>query len=306
MNKNNLAPIVLFVYNRPWHTEQTLIALSHNEMASESVLYIYCDGAKENSTVEQQLKINEVRQLIKSKQWCKEVHIIESKFNKGLANSIINGVSEIITKHTKVIVLEDDIVTSPYFLQYMNDALNIYEKNNEIISISGYIYPMKKKLPNTFFIKGADCWGWATWKRGWELFEPNGQKLLFEIEKGNLTHNFDFEDSYFYTQMLKDQIAGKNDSWAIRWYASAFLKDKLTLYPGYSYISNIGLDGSGIHCENNHFLLDELKVEKMILKKIPIFENKDAKKKIIHYFRYKNANFISIIFRKIRNKLIRF
>ena len=301
---NNLAPIVLFVYNRPWHTEQTLNALMQNKQASESTLYIYCDGVKENATDEQIQQIIDVRNVIRAKKWCKEVYIIESELNIGLANSIIRGVFEVLSKHAKVIVLEDDIVTSRYFLKYMNDALNMYENEDDVISISGYIYPIKARLPNTFFIKGADCWGWATWKRGWDLFEPNGQKLLLEIEEKNLTHIFDFDDSYSYTKMLMDQIEGRNDSWAVRWYASAFLKNKLTLYPGYSFVSNIGFDGSGIHCVANDFHSTELKVNKMALTKNPTVENIAAKRKIIHYFKYKNDNLISIMYCKVRKNIM--
>ncbi|MGB4775168.1 MAG: glycosyltransferase family 2 protein, partial [Daejeonella sp.] len=156
-------------------------------------------------------------------------------------------VTEIVNKYERIIVLEDDLVTSPYFLQYMNDGLNVYKDCEEVISIHGYIYPVSVELPETFFIKGADCWGWATWKRGWDLFEPNGEKLLNEIIKRGLTYQFDFNGSYPYTQMLKDQIAGLNNSWAIRWNASAFLKNKLTLYPGKSLVQNIGNDGTGTH-----------------------------------------------------------
>ena len=127
----------------------------------------------------------------------------------------------------KVIVLEDDLVTSPHFLQYMNDGLGIYERDDRVISIHGYSYPVHGKLPETFFLRGADCLGWATWKRGWDLFEDDGQRLLNELERRNLTRSFDFDGSYPYTQMLRDQIAGSNSSWAVRWYASAFLRDKL-------------------------------------------------------------------------------
>ena len=162
----------------------------------------------------------------------------------------MDGVSEVIKKYGIIIVLEDDIITSRYFLKYLNQGLNLYENEYDVISIHAWAYPVKKILPETYFLKGADCQGWATWKRGWELFEPDGQKLLNEIEAKNLIKEFDFSGSYPYTQMLKDQIAGKNSSWAIRWYASAFLKNKLTLYPKESLIYNTGFDGSGVNCGN--------------------------------------------------------
>ena len=147
-----LAPIVLFVYNRPWHTEQTLNALMQNELADQSVLYIYADGPKENATEEQLKKIEEVRHVIRTKKWCKEVHIIESEKNKGLADSIINGVTEIVNKYGKVIVLEDDIVTSKGFLKYMNEALELYKEEDKVYHISGYMFPVKGNCLKPFFI----------------------------------------------------------------------------------------------------------------------------------------------------------
>lgn len=244
----NLAPIVLFVYNRPWHTQQTLEALAKNELSSESILYIFADGQKENATEETISKIKETRDIIKGKLWCKEVIILEKDENKGLSNSIINGVTEVVNKHGKIIVLEDDIIVSPYFLHYMNDGLRIYENEAKVISIHAYNYPISTKdLPEVFFIKGADCWGWATWDNSWSLFEENPQRLLEEILSKELQTEFDIQNSYPYTQMLRDQCEGKVDSWAIRWYASAFLKNKFTLYPKQSIVNNIGLDGSGTH-----------------------------------------------------------
>jgi hypothetical protein len=132
----------------------------------------------------------------------------------------------------------------------MNEGLRLYENDELVISIHGYIYPVKEKLPDTFFLRGADCFGWATWKRGWDLFQPDGRLLLKGLIESHQTDQFDFEGSYPYLQMLRDQIDGKNNSWAIRWYASAFLKNKFTLYPGKSLVSNNGGDGSGT---NNGF-----------------------------------------------------
>ncbi|MEP6951256.1 MAG: hypothetical protein ABI863_18350 [Ginsengibacter sp.] len=242
------APIVLFVYNRPWHTRQTLEALARNELTAQSVLYIYADGPKENADEKISEQIKKTRELIRSRQWCKEVIIYEKENNSGLANSIIAGVTEIVNRHGKIIVLEDDLIVSPYFLQYMNDGLKVYENETGVISIHAYNYPVNiKGLPETFFIKGADCWGWATWVNRWNLFEKDAEKLLKEIESKHLQFEFDIQNSYPYTQMLKDQVGNKIDSWAIRWYASAFLKNKYTLYPNISIVNNIGMDGTGTH-----------------------------------------------------------
>lgn len=144
---------------------------------------------------------------------------------------------------------------------------------------------MKAKLPETFFIKDPGCWGWATWERGWKLFEQNGQKLLDELNSKKLTGRFDFGGSYAYTKMLRDQINGKNDSWAVRWYASAFLKDKLTLYPGESLASNIGMDSSGTHCVKSDAFETVVSCEPISIENIPVEEEANVRKAIIEYYR---------------------
>lgn len=237
-------PIILFTYNRPWHTRETVTYLQRNHLATESELIVYADGPK--STADEPL-VSELRNYLKRINGFKRLTVIERPKNLGLARNIIAGVTETLHKHDKVIVVEDDLVTSPWFLTYMNDGLTRYAGYHEVASIHGYVYPVKKLLSEAFFIKGADCWGWATWKRAWEHFEPDGNLLLEALQQRNLTHEFDFNGAYPYTQMLEDQIAGKNDSWAIRWYASAFLNDMLTLYPGKSLVHNIGNDASGTH-----------------------------------------------------------
>jgi hypothetical protein len=223
-------------------------------LSSESELYIYSDYPKNEAA---SAAVREVREYIKTVNGFKKVEIIYQEKNLGLAKSIVSGVTEIVQRFGKVIVLEDDLVTSPYFLTYMNDALDIYENDDQVACIHGYTYPIKNPVPETFFLKGADCWGWGTWKRAWELYEPDGQILLDKLVERKLEYEFNFDGSYPYIQMLRDQIAGLNDSWAIRWYASAFLKNKLTLYPGKSLVQNIGNDGTGTHSsESSRFKVD--------------------------------------------------
>ena len=278
---NTPAPIILFVYNRPQHTFKTIEALKQNYLAEESDIYIFSDGYKNEID---KRKVDEVRSIIKDITGFNRITIIEREKNIGLAHSVISGVSEIVNKFGKVIVLEDDLITSPYFLQYMNEALEIYENEEKIISIHGYIYPIKKELPETFFIKGADCWGWATWKRGWNLFEPDGSKLLKQLEENNLCNDFDLGGSVKNIKMLKKQIALKNDSWAIRWHASAFIKNKLTLYPGKSLVKNIGADGEGTHVKATNVYDSELSDKKIYLKLISTKEDEEAKYAIKEYF----------------------
>jgi hypothetical protein len=167
----------------------------------------------------------------------------------------------------------------------MNEALGRYEEEEKVISIHGYVYPVRARLPETFFLKGADCWGWATWKRGWDLFEPDGEKLLAGIRNGRLEKEFDFDGAYPYTKMLEDQTRGINDSWAVRWYASAFLRDKLTLYPGRSLIKNIGTDATGTHCGTTALYDAEIAGSPVALADIPVVENRFAKKEIGKYLK---------------------
>lgn len=294
----NLAPIILFVYNRPEHTKKTIETLIQNHFARESDLYIYSDGYKNDND---KSKVENVRAIIKNIKGFKSVSIIERTRNLGLANSIITGVTEIVNKFGKVIVLEDDLVTGPYFLQYMNEALELYKDNENVISIHGYIYPIEAKLPDTFFIKGADCWGWATWKRGWALFEPNGKKLLSQLKEKKLYKEFDLGGAVKNVKMLKKQIAGKNDSWAIRWHASAFINNRLTLYPGKSFVKNIGTDGEGTHVKQTAVYDSELCNEKLELKLIDVREDENAKNELVKYFNSIHLNLLSIILNYLRS-----
>lgn len=299
---NNLAPIVLFVYNRPIHTLKTLEALSLNLLADQSKLFVFIDGPKKNADVDTIELIEETKRVVNSKVWCKEQEVFANHTNLGLAESIIQGVTSIINKFGSIIVLEDDLVTSKYFLTFMNQALHVNALEERIACISGYNYPVEEKLPVVYFLKGADCWGWATWKRAWNEFEYDGRILANKILKSKRKREFNFDDSYPYYDMLLDQINGKNSSWAIRWYASAFLNDKLCLYPGKSLVKNIGLDGSGTHSGSeldhmNSKYLEDINIE--IPTNMSIIEDKTSKKIISQYFRKNFRGQEFIIFNKL-------
>ena len=238
------APVALFVYNRPLHTRQTVEALQRNDLARETELVLVSDGPRTPSAVP---AVAAVRQYIRGIQGFRTVTIVERPTNVGLAQSIIHGVTRLVRDHGRVIVLEDDLVTSPHFLRFMNAGLDLYEGDERVISIHGYMYPLRTILPETFFLRGADCWGWATWKRGWELFEPDAARLRDQLRERKLERAFDLEGACSYTRMLADQNAGRNDSWAIRWHASAFLNGRLSLNPARSLVLNIGNDHSGTH-----------------------------------------------------------
>lgn len=258
----DLAPIVLFTYNRPRHTKATLDAIKANHLAKQSVLYIYQDGLKENATKEQRESVLEVSSYLQdfitsneNSKHFKEITLIQRERNFGLADSIIDGVTNIINKYGTIIVLEDDLVTSPYFLTFMNEALQVYRNNEQVACISGFVFPLEdEEIPSSFFLKGTDCWGWASWDRAWKLFNPNGKELLDKLKQSGKIDDFDkaysdAKSSRGFAQMLEDQIRGKNSSWAIRWFASCFIWDKYCLYPRNSLVQNIGFD-IGTHCKD--------------------------------------------------------
>ena len=277
-----LAPIALFAYNRPQHLRQTVEALAKNALAGDSELFVFLDGPREESD---RALGDEIRKYVSSLSAFRSVSLVDQDKNIGLAASIVAGVSQTLEAYESVIVVEDDIATSPFFLRYMNDALSVYRYDDAVASIHGFVYEMEG-LPETFFLKGADCWGWATWRRAWRVFDSDGRRLLRDIEKGGLQREFDLDGAAHYTQMLRDQIDGRNDSWAIRWHASAFLRGMLTLHPGRSLVRNIGLDGSGTHCHNvPAHLLVEAGDRPLRVDRLPVVENTEARKKIVDFLR---------------------
>lgn len=238
------APVALFLYNRLDHARRAVVALQCNGLADQTDLFVFCDGAK---NAQDAPGVAQVRDLAKGITGFATVNIVEREGNLGLSASIIDGVGGICRRFGRVIVLEDDLVTSPYFLRYMNDALDLYAEDQRVIAVHGYMFPVTAPLPETFFLRDPGCWGWATWQRGWALFDPNGTRHLAAIQQQRREREFDLDGSYPYLAMLRNRIAGKNSSWAILWYASAFLLGKLTLYPGVSLVRNLGFDGSGTH-----------------------------------------------------------
>ncbi len=240
----NPAPIALFVYNRPEHTRRTISYLQKNLLADESRLFIFSDGPK---TDDDKAKVEQVRQLANEVTGFKSVKVIVRKENMGLANSIISGVTQLVNEYGKVIVFEDDLLSSVYTLQYFNEALTKYATEEKVMHIGAYMYNLKTKgLPDTFFYRAATSWGWATWARAWKNFEPDVDVLMKQFD-AKKTEQFSIEGTMNFWKQLEHFKAGKNNSWAIRWYASIFLKGGLTLNPSTSLVHNIGHDGSGVH-----------------------------------------------------------
>jgi acetyltransferase-like isoleucine patch superfamily enzyme len=282
----NLAPIVLFVYNRPWHTHQTLKALAKNELADQSTLYIFCDGPKPNSTEKELQNIAQTREIIKNKLWCNKINIIESKYNKGLANSIVTGVTEIINKYGKIIVLEDDIRAEKGFLTYMNQMLNIYADNNKVMQINGYMYPTKSKIKeSSLSLKVMACWGWATWDRAWKYYNDNSKELRKNLEKSAKQINkFNIEGhAHFYEQLLLNS-KGELKTWAVKWYASWLFHGGTSIFPSKSLVKNIGHDGSGENCNSNNIYNTEI-TNTLKAERVRISENKTVRHEVDVFFK---------------------
>ncbi|MBB2149977.1 glycosyltransferase [Pedobacter gandavensis] len=294
------APIALFVYNRPKHTERTLKFLKQNQLASESRLFVFSDGPK---SLEDQAKVLEVRELLKNIEGFKSVEVISRSENMGLADSVIAGVSRLVKDYQQVIVMEDDLITSPHTLTYFNDALARYRTEDKVMHIGAYMYPLQEnELPETFFYRAATSWGWATWERAWLHFEPNIDTLMNQFD-GRKKSEFSIEHKMNFWKQMQDFKKGKNNSWAIRWYASIFLKGGLTLNPSQSLVNNIGHDGTGIHSGINdiyNVIINPKRIEQFPKE---IKENKAAYETIKSFLSTRKGSFWERIKRYLKQRL---
>ncbi|MBD3296378.1 MAG: glycosyltransferase [Candidatus Omnitrophica bacterium] len=284
-----LAPIVLFVYKRPEHTLKVLRALQKNRLADRSELFIYSDGAPGDASDELIKAIGDVRLVIRQEQWCGKLHIIESPVNKGLADSIVDGVTEVVNKYGRIIVLEDDLVTSPGFLEYMNDALVLYKNEPPVMHISAYMPRTTgyNRLPRTFFLKYMSCWGWGTWKRAWDMAIWDEKYLYKRINLQKLWGQFNMGDPVQdYQKQLECNMSSEIRTWAIKWYASIFLEDGLSLFPKKSLIANIGLDASGEHCTVREDILETDLAEHIEVSRENIKELKKGRRYLKSYLKY--------------------
>ncbi len=295
------APIALFAFKRPQHTRRVLESLRLCPEAAGSLLIVFCDGPrndKENKAVA------ETRRIIESFSGSfAGLELVRRDVNAGLFKSISEGVSSVLEKHERVVVLEDDLVVSPHFLNFMNSALELYCKDEQVASIHGYVYPVKATLPETFFLRGADCWGWATWRRAWKHFNGDAAKLLHELQDRHLDHTFNFEGAYDYCELLRRQVAGTVSSWAVCWHASAHLGKMFTLYPGAALVRNAGSDGSGTHCGADHRFDVQLADHPLVVQRIPIIENTAARNAFARFLRSLQPGWMARIKAAIRRAL---
>lgn len=242
---SGLAPIVLFAFSRPDHTRRTLAALAGNSFADQSDLIVYADAARSEGDVE---NVRAVRDLIRGADGFKSLTVIERKTNYGLARNIIEGVTEVCEQYGRVIVLEDDIVTSPYFLDFMNRGLSRYADETRVWHISGWNYPIDESgLGGAFLWRAMNCWGWGTWWDRWARYKKDPSALIGswaaeKVKRFNLGGRHNFWDQ------VKANQSGKIDTWAIFWYATIFDNEGLCLNPSRTLVRNIGVDGTGENC----------------------------------------------------------
>lgn len=294
------APIVLFVYNRPIHTRKTLEALEKADLAKDSELFVFSDGARDAATVP---FVTRVRAILDEPWAFKTVTIVERDRNWGLAANVIDGVTTIVNRYGRVIVLEDDLEIANVGLHYFNQALTHFEQEDRVMSISGYMYPVRnaEQLPETFLFRVANSWGWATWERAWRHFNPDIEQLTANFSKDDIKRfSIDYTEN-FWKQVLEFK-AGKINSWAIRWYLSVFNLGGLTLYPRQSVIQNIGTDGSGTHSDNDMVYRVALATDRVKDFPLEIEEDRQAYEAIKYFYRHRKGNFLKRIFRYARKK----
>lgn len=244
-HQSGLAPIVLFVYNRPEHTQRCLDALRRNADFTNSPLYIFCDGARAPAD---RPAVAAVRATVEGLAHPNKV-IHASKANRGLANSVMAGVSTVLAAHARVIVVEDDLIVGPSFLSYLNQALDHYQDEPQVMQVAAHMYPVEPATEHdALFLPLASSWGWATWRRAWQHFDPSMRHYDTLCADAARRQRFNLEAPLPYFEFLHRQRTGRADSWYIRWYLSIFMNDGLVLYPRHSHVHNRGFDGTGVHC----------------------------------------------------------
>lgn len=238
-----LSPIALFAYNRPEHLNAALKALAANPLAAESDLIIFSDGPKDAGSAR---SVAEVRDVAKSATGFGSVQVIERPSNAGLVASITGGVRDLLETHGRIIVLEDDLITAPGFLAYMNKALQTYAQHDQVMQVTGYMYPIDPPS-EACFLPTISCWGWGTWKRAWDAYDADASASKLVDSDAMLRKKFDLDGAYDYSGLLKRHLRGEISSWGVVWYLSVFARGGLVLHPPRSLVSNEGFDGSGSH-----------------------------------------------------------
>tara|TARA_B100000767_G_scaffold268136_2_gene287927 strand:+ start:3388 stop:5091 length:1704 start_codon:yes stop_codon:yes gene_type:complete len=303
-----LAPIILFVYNRPDLTVEVIKSIKKNRLSKKSNIWIFSDGINKNKK-DDYLKVSCVRAIINNLQGFKNVKIIERNNNIGTYKNITLGIDRVFKTEKKAIIIEDDVLVSEFFLEYMNKSLDQYKRDSKIGSICSNIWGLqslnnKKKLPSTFLLHHSDCWGWATWKKSWKLYSHDSRKLIKAIKYRGLEKKFNLDNAYNYTSLLEQNIKRKR-SWAVNWYASLFINNKLNLFSSLIISKNIGLGENSTNTKQI-YLSNKIKNKKVDLKKIKIEESKEGTIALINsYNEIQRLTIRPNIFIRILKKLLK-
>ena len=240
-----LAPIALFVYNRPEHTRKVVEALLKCPEAKDSDLIVFSDaprGLKDIGNVRQ------VRDFLNKISGFKSVKIIERKANFGLALNIISGVSQVLDTYDNIIVLEDDIIVEKCFLEFMNKALDTYKNNKQLFSVNACIpFNYIPQGNNLLFSDIFSCWGWATWRDCWHLYEKNPERAFNDLRNFNLRKKINLDNHVNIAWQIDANYRGEKNTWACFMNFTCAKYNMLNVYPPSSIITNIGQDGSGEH-----------------------------------------------------------
>lgn len=275
-----LAPIVVFAYNRPNHLLRCLNSLLTNSESAESPLHIFVDGPKSDLDKE---VVNQCVNIAQGIVGFKSLDVVVNNENLGLARSIRRGVNSIFQNNDSLIVIEDDLVVTSNALRFLNSGLDKYSSSDKVASIQLFQYPIKIDLQEPVFLRGADCWGWATWKSNWEKVEFDPEKLLNQLSQNR--NDFNLDGSAHFYEMLQDLAIKSIDSWAICWHASMYLEDKVSLYPPESLCLNTGSDGSGTHASSVDYFSVALGLTKEWLLPSKIEEDLLYRKAMIDFHR---------------------
>lgn len=297
--EHELAPIALFLYNRPIHARQTIDALKNNKLAAQSDLYVFCDGPKSGS----EAKVQEVRDIANSIVGFKSVTVYLREVNAGLADSIIEGVTSLSEIYGRVIVLEDDLITSEDFLTFMNNALNTYKHDHAVFHVSGATYPvLSDGFESSYFLSIPLCWGWATWDRSWQYFKRDLH--LNKNLKGKLKRKMDFDGMHPFSSQLDENATGKIKTWFIYWYATLLINRGLALFPRNSLVVNVGFDGTGANCgTEQEYISEHSKLDYDFTKRLDVMESAAAYRAHVKFFKNTRPSWARRNYRNLRRIL---
>ena len=292
--KEDKVPLAIFAYKRPAHLQKVLEATLQMKDFSAIKPHIFIDGPRNPNEMKLVIETREV-----AEQFALETGgtVTCSLENRGLSESIIGGVNSIFENYDSIIVLEDDLVGAKHFLEYSLNGLETYAREDQVSSIHGYLPNIVSPRDQPFFRRGADCWGWSTWKDRWQSTEWNSNVLLAALRNGKLERKLNLNGAYCYSCMLERHAAGTIDSWAIRWHVSMFLQNRLALYPSHSLIENIGFDGSGRHGGSNRFYDTQAINEPVNPTKLTVVESQSARRRLAKHYRvtFRNSRRIRFI-----------